>query len=264
MKLTTTLIILSFLFSTQIWAKSSIHYNVDISKGAVIGVGTWNIVDGKTFLFRKDNTKRIYKQLDEEALGQSDILCLQESYNLEEHHKLKALASRYGYHFFDGGADDILSKWPIIEGGQALVNPKTGRRATWANIEHPELGVIRVYSIHLSYKVHRWPIIPIIRGQEAARLIKHAEKFKGPVIFAGDFNTFHFDSHNVERTQVMRFIKGAGFTNSFRDLNCFTHPPGRVDWIFHNAGQTLFSTCGKWAGSDHRWMFSQIFLPYSM
>jgi len=219
-----------------------------------LSVATWNIHGGHTW-FGTSNVNNIKREFSN-SLSKEDIVFLQE---VPQSELLDELAEKYGYHK-SGTRNAILSKYPILASEVIVINPGTGRTATWADIEYTDKIAIRIYSIHLSYKIKRWLYIPVTRGAELKRLIDHAYSFEGPVILAGDFNTTDLIGSKLDKRPVFQKAYQAGFKNAFLERQCNTHLIlGRIDWVFYKGMSAWFSGCGIYAGSDHRHMNGTFF-----
>jgi len=216
--------------------------------GNSLTVAIWNIHDGNTW-YGTNNINNINREL-ENKISKQDIVFLQEVPHGEF---LDNAAKSSGYHK-SGKRNAILSKYPILNSDRVVINA-AGRAASWADIEYTNKTIIRVYSIHLSYKANGWLYIPEIRGAEFERLIDHAGTFDGPIIIAGDFNTADIIGSNLDKRPVFQAAYRANFMNAFHEQHCNTHMIlGRIDWIFYKGMSVWLSGCGIYSGSDHRWM----------
>jgi len=217
--------------------------------GNALTVAVWNIHGGNTWYGASniDNIKREFAN----SLGKKDVVFLQEALYGEP---LDNLAKQYGY-YKSGNRNAILSKYPILRAGEVTIDSIGARKASWGEIEYKNNTIIRIYSIHLSYKQNDWFYIPEIRGAEFKGLIDHAGSFDGPIIIAGDFNTVDVVGSKLDSRPVFQEAYRAGFKNAFNEQDCNTQMIlGRVDWVFYKGMSAWFSGCGNFSGSDHRWM----------
>lgn len=216
-------------------------------------IAIWNLHNQQSW-HKSDNNAVIAQQFTNTSLGKSDLIALQEVRLFAE---MKAIAADNSFQFH-GHRDAILSKQRVIDNGEVALNT-SGRVAFWADIELQNGTIIRLYSVHLSYKKDRSPFIAAIRGDETKALIKHAEKFKGAVIIAGDFNTLSLFSPDFSQIPVFAHLKQAGFKSSRPLGACNSQIPlGEQDWIFIKNARSLRYVCGNYAGSDHRWIQAEI------
>ena len=204
---------------------------------------SWNIHKGK-------HLSRVENELQSPPLAKASLIALQEV--LKEH--LPNISHR-------AGRDAILSKWKLGERGHVLVNPKTGRVAAWADAASPEGTTVRIYSLHLSYKIGRNPFVPHIRTAEMRAVLDHAEDVKGPVIVAGDFNTIGWFFCCNRSAPLLHLLARRGYSDALAasDVDCNTqHIVGTVDWIFVKGLTPISATCGNYAGSDHKWIEARV------
>ncbi|MDH5517965.1 MAG: endonuclease/exonuclease/phosphatase family protein [Gammaproteobacteria bacterium] len=216
-------------------------------------IAIWNLHNQQSW-HKSDNNAVIAQQFASTSLGKSDLLALQE---VELFTEMRAIAAANKLQFH-GARDAILARLKLVSSGHLTLNPK-GKTAFWADIELKNGIVLRLYSVHLSYKKGRSPFIAEIRGQETKALTDHAENFNGPVIIAGDFNTLSLFSPDFSQIPVFTQLKQAGF-KSTRPLGACNSqiPLGEQDWIFIKNARTLRYVCGNYAGSDHRWIQAEI------
>ena len=257
------IIIVFFLAVFVVWLISPPYESVsmafpvpnDSPPGSSLSVAVWNIHGGHTW-YGESNIKNIQKEFAN-SLGKQDIVFLQEV----PHNKLlDELANNNGFHK-TGNRNAILSKYPIRNSGVIIINPETGRTASWADVEYINKTVIRIYSIHLSYKINEWSHMHEIRGAEIQRIIKHAHTFEGPIILAGDLNTIDPVARELDKRPVFQEAYRAGFKNAFYEQHCNTHMIlGRIDWVLYKGMSPWQAGCGIYAGSDHRWMHETFFI----
>ena len=217
-------------------------------------VAAWNINKG-------GNIAVIERELTRPPLSEAVLIALQEALTEPKQLQEKRLARAIGAQDHAAGRDAILSKWPLINRGEVLVNPETGRRAAWADARSPEGRVIRFYSLHLSYKIGRNPFVPHVRAAELRALLDHAEAFEGPVVVAGDLNTVGWLFCCGRDEPSLRLLKIRGYTDVLETakVGCNTqHVVGTVDWIFVRGLTPISAVCGRYAGSDHRWILGTL------
>ena len=216
--------------------------------GNALTVASWNMHGGNTW-YGTSNIDNINREFAK-SLGKQDIVFLQEAV---QGGLLDDLAKKYGY-YKSGNRNTILSKYPILRSGVVAIDSRGARDASWSEVEYNNT-IIRIYSIHLSYKVDNWFYIPEVRGAELKTLIDHAGSFGGPIIIAGDFNTVNLVGSKLDDRPVFQEAYRAGFKNAFKEQDCNTQMIlGRVDWVFYKGMSAWFSGCGNFSGSDHRWM----------
>ncbi|OIO12385.1 MAG: hypothetical protein AUJ52_00335 [Elusimicrobia bacterium CG1_02_63_36] len=159
------------------------------------------------------------------------------------------------------GRDVIVSRWEIADRGEVLVNPATGRRAAWADVRSPEGREARLYSLHLSYKIGRDPFVPHIRAAEMRAVLDHADAYPGPVIVAGDFNTVRWFVCCGRGAPLLRLMENRGYRDALAaaGVACNSqHIAGTVDWIFVKGLKPESAACGRYAGSDHKWIEARV------
>ncbi|MDH5392679.1 MAG: hypothetical protein OEY11_05785 [Gammaproteobacteria bacterium] len=221
-------------------------------KDSVI-IAIWNLHNQQSW-HKSDNNAVISQQFADTSLGKSDLVALQE---VEQFTEMKAIAGQNAFQFH-GSRDAILSKLTVMGSGRVVINSK-GKDAFWADVELKNGRLMRLYSVHLSYKKGRSPFIPRIRGDETKALLDHAEGFTGPVVIAGDFNTLSLLSPDFSKIPVFTHLKNAGFKSSRPLGACNSQIPlGEQDWIFIKNARSLRFVCGNYAGSDHRWIQAEI------
>ena len=213
-------------------------------------VCTWNIHKGKRW-------ERVVRELRESKLASCDLLALQEVLTGEEGRQGEKLAEAHGASLAKAGRDVILSRVPVAASGELTVNPGTGRRAVWVDVEAAPGTLVRFYSLHLSYKVERSPFITHVRRAEMEAVLAHAEAFPGPVIIAGDFNTVGWFLGGHRDAPLLESLRRAGYREA--------SPPGRtqwsggkVDWIFVKGLKPRGGELGLYGGSDHRWLLGVV------
>lgn len=218
-------------------------------------VSTWNIQHGKY-------PHKIEQEIETQLLGNSDVICWQE---MKEKSKLaERLSTKYGLYVHKAGSDVIFSKHPFVEAGKIHVRAEgKGRTAAWATINVNGTHV-RVYSIHLAYKENRCPFISRIRGEQMQRILDHANKFNGPIIHAGDLNTIGYIIGGQSKEHAIRNLKRDGYSDAFKKFpNINTQRAqhflrmGKIDWIWYRDTKLIRSVPGRFAKSDHRWLFSE-------
>lgn len=228
-----------------------------------IRVVTWNIYDGDGDLEGEFWANSHFRS--------AHVICLQEA----PKKVVRDFSRRHGWYYALHGGDAILSRCPIIDSGRVSVNPRTQRKAVWADVWLDQDLITRVYSCHLSFKTWLLPFVAATRRAEMKRMVKHAEKFisqrkatlalqglpvpkRIPVIIAGDFNTIGWFLGGWESEACIRYLNRKGWTNAFRDASAKTHALGRLDWVFTLGFKREKSKTGNYAGSDHRWMMARL------
>jgi endonuclease/exonuclease/phosphatase (EEP) superfamily protein YafD len=218
-----------------------------------LSVATWNIHKGAG-----------WKKLERELAGplkSSDILLLQEVLTKDEGQQGLKIARLHGAQVVVAGRDVIITRLPLVATGQLLINPTTRRHGAWATLRMGEQQ-LRVYSLHLSYKVKRSPFIPEVRDGEMARVLAHAKSFSGPVIIGGDLNTVGWFVCCSADEVLLQRLKSAGYQSAVSGAPGRTHHlAGRTDWIFTKGLVAESALRGPYAGSDHRWVRSTLRIP---
>ncbi len=202
-------------------------------------VASWNIHKGKRL-------ERVEKELKSPPLANASLIALQE-----------VLTGQLAEVSHAAGRDAIISQWELKDQGYVLVNPDTGRVAAWADAISSKGTKVRIYSLHLSYKIGRNPFVPHIRAAEMRAVLNHAETVEGPVIVAGDFNTVGWFVCCNRNAPLLHLLNQRGYTDALAasDVDCNTqHIVGTVDWIFVKGLKPVSATCGNYAGSDHKWI----------
>ncbi|MCK4710874.1 MAG: endonuclease/exonuclease/phosphatase family protein [Gammaproteobacteria bacterium] len=216
-------------------------------------VSIWNLHNQNSILGNDNNTV-IQNQFSDTSLKESDIIALQE---VTSSGKIKAMTDQYGFKLY-GARDAILTKRAVVNNGTVVIN-QYGRTAFWSDIQITPEKILRLYSVHLSYKIARSPFIEEQRGEEINELLKHAESFSGPVIIAGDFNTITVFKADIKNIPVLKNFYTAGFSSSRPIGACNSHIPlGEQDWIFVKNLKPVRYVCGNYAGSDHRWIQAEL------
>ncbi|PCI39704.1 MAG: hypothetical protein COB53_02695 [Elusimicrobia bacterium] len=202
-------------------------------------VVSWNIHKGK-------HLARVEKELTSSSLSKASLFALQE-----------VLTDQLSGVSHAAGRDAIISRWKLKKRGHVLVNPETGRVAAWADAVSPDGTTIRIYSLHLSYKIGRNPFIPHVRTAEMRAVLDHADPVDGPIIVAGDFNTVGWFFCCNRSAPLLHLLHKRGYTDALAasNVDCNTqHIVGTVDWIFVKGLTPISATCGNYAGSDHKWI----------
>jgi endonuclease/exonuclease/phosphatase family metal-dependent hydrolase len=215
-----------------------------------LSVVSWNIHKGRRL-------ERVEREFAAPALKNADLLALQEVLTEPD----KRQHERFEGDAHAAGRDVVLSRWTLLERGEVLVNPDTGRRAAWADARSPNGRELRIYSLHLSYKIGRNPFVPHVRAAEMRAVLDHAEDYPGPVIVAGDFNTVGWFVCCNRDAPLLRLLERRGYTDALAaaGVDCNTqHVVGTVDYIFVKGLEPRAATCGNYAGSDHKWIEARV------
>jgi len=238
------ILIICLTFNTTIFAK---EYKI----------ATWNIVGGKKLFSKKSNYSNIENVIRKGDLKNSDFISFTEQGDPDQ---VAQIAHRLGYYYSEGiWGNSILSKYKIVNTGSVVVNPVSMRQAAWADIEIENNEIIRVYAVHLSYKMKLNPFIPKIRGKEMELVLINASTFKGKVIIAGDFNTVRMIPIFMSNKPVLKNAKKYGYKNAFKKKRKLTQIMGQLDWIFARGVKKIVkSKIGKFSGSDHRYIYTSI------
>jgi endonuclease/exonuclease/phosphatase family metal-dependent hydrolase len=175
----------------------------------------------------------------------------------------------------------IFSRYPIIDSGTILFEPKTNNSAIFIDIRK-ENQTYRIYNAHLqsirfgkedyvftdepsknkskqnSLNKASQKIISklkqayLLRAEQAKQLADHISKSPYPVILCGDFNDTptSFAYHTLSKKLIDSFIEsGKGFGKSYSGKM----PSFRIDYIFHDKhfeGYD-FTTHQEISASDH-------------
>lgn len=223
------------------------------SATSTVIISIWNLHNQQS-IFGNDNLTTIKDQFVKTSLKDSDLIALQE---VTDNEKINEITEPYGF-IFSGQRDAILSKHAIVKSGHIIINPY-GRTAFWSDIQITNDTVLRLYSVHLSFKQDRSPFIEKQRGEEMANLLKHAADFNGPTIIAGDFNTITVFKSEIKKIPALYNLNEAGYKSSRPIDACDSHIPlGQQDWIFVKGAEVIRYVCGNYAGSDHRWIQAEI------
>ena len=164
---------------------------LDTSTSAPIRIVTFNIKLGRRIA-------RATQVLRSDSLRDADIIALQEMDDAGVDRIARALRLNYVYypgsihptdHRYFGPA--ILSRWSIERSWKLLLPHEAGlrhqrRTATAAEIRLRGLRV-RVYAVHLSTP-YRFP--DAAREDQVRTILADASGFDGPVVIAGDFNSY--------------------------------------------------------------------------
>jgi endonuclease/exonuclease/phosphatase (EEP) superfamily protein YafD len=233
----------------------------DLVAGEEFTIATWNVFSARAGLWT------IASQFHG-ALGLADVVCLQEA-RRGTHSLTQRLARDFGYPWhFQVGSDAILSRFPIVASGKVHINRIVGRRAPWVTLllNRPNETLLRVYSVHLSYKRGLWPFVKSVRWAEARRIERHLRKpastFTGPTVIAGDFNSVGWVIGGWGTEPSLRVMRTLGFRDAI-ERNRRTHLLGRLDWILARGLDIGTPSIGNFSGSDHRWLLSRLRLPHS-
>jgi endonuclease/exonuclease/phosphatase family metal-dependent hydrolase len=215
-----------------------------------VRVGTWNVHGLRGGRAMADALRSVVSRVD--------LLALQETHASESVTAL--LGTRPGEWYetrFSSNA--ILSRWPIESAGAVEVNSKHPRHLPWADVRHPEGCLLRIYSVHLSYKVGWNPLIGKQRAAESRTLIQHAAGFAGSVVFAGDLNSMGWLVAGHGSEPSLKLFREAGFVNTGEDSPGGTHQfLGKLDWILVRGPHHRESLRGSYDGSDHRWLTASL------
>jgi len=163
----------------------------DTSTPAPIRIVTFNIKLGRRI-------DRAIEVLRSDSLRDADILALEEMDDAGVDRIARALRLNYVYypgsihptdHRYFGPA--ILSRWPIERSWKLLLPHEAGlrhqrRTATAAEIRLRGLRV-RVYAVHLATP---YRFSDAARADQVRTILADASGFDGPVVIAGDFNSY--------------------------------------------------------------------------
>lgn len=163
----------------------------DTAAAAPIRIVTFNIK-----LARRID--RAIEVLQGDSLRGADILALEEMDETGTDRIARALRLNYIYypgaihpteHTYFGTA--VLSRWPIERSWKVLLPHRTGIRGLLRTATAAELRLrgrrIRVYAVHLSTPFR---LSDAARDDQARTVLSDAEGFDGPVVIAGDFNSY--------------------------------------------------------------------------
>jgi len=206
---------------------------------------SWNIHKGKKW-------HKVLGEIATRELSDCGVLALQEVLTGSEGSQEVKIAEVAKGTATVAGRDVIVSRLPTLRGGSIIVNAETGRQAAWADISVGSAAV-RVYDLHLSYKVSKSPFITEVRSSEVLAVLDHLSDWAGPAVIAGDFNTVgwffccHRDAPLLDRLREAGFIEASAKGPT-------QWSAGKVDWIFSRGLQVEKKELGKYAGSDHRWL----------
>lgn len=216
-----------------------------------IRVGTWNVNGLRGGQTTADSLRTT-------LLPRVDLAAIQETDARAS--ILKAIgAEGSGWHEVRFSSNAILSRWPIRASGAVEVSTQPPRHLPWADVEHPGGCVVRIYSIHLSYKRGANPLIGDLRAAESRMLLRHAAVFDGPVILAGDLNSMGWLAGGHGSEPSVRLIREAGFADAGETSPGGTHQfLGKIDWILVRGQVPGVSVRGSYDGSDHRWLTAEL------
>ncbi|MEO6055467.1 MAG: endonuclease/exonuclease/phosphatase family protein [Gemmatimonadales bacterium] len=141
---------------------------------------------------------RAIEVLRSDSLRGADILALEEMDNVGVDRIARALQLNYVYypsiiHPTDGRyfGPAILSRWPI-ERSWKLILPHEGklrhqRRTATAAVVRVRGQAVRVYAVHLETPFR---VSDAAREDQVRMVLDDASAFRGPVVIAGDFNSY--------------------------------------------------------------------------
>lgn len=221
-----------------------------------IRIAAWNLGQG-------DSLESVQQGLASARLSeQCDILVLQETQTDEGEDLADTIASERGWSWFGNASNGIVSRWPVVRSGTATIGVQRTRELPWAEVETP-LGIVRVYSVHLTFRDGGWPFEESLRFQEITWILYHLEKTEPPadaatpVILAGDFNTVGKLLWGHQDEKGLRLLASRGFKPAPGDGA--THLAfGRLDWIFVRGLHPAAGGVGELSGSDHRWVWASL------
>lgn len=137
--------------------------------------------------------------LRSDSLRQADVLALQEMDDAGVERIARALRLNYAYypsaiHPADGKyfGPALLSRWPIERSWKVLLPHQGGwgrgqRRTATAAVVRAHGRPVLVYAVHLETMVK---LSEAKRWDQARTVIEDAARFPGPVVIAGDFNSY--------------------------------------------------------------------------
>jgi endonuclease/exonuclease/phosphatase family metal-dependent hydrolase len=141
---------------------------------------------------------RAIEVLRSDSLREADILALEEMDNAGVERIAQALRLNYAYypasihptdHKYFGPA--ILSRWPIEQSWKLLLPHEARfrhqRRTATGAIVRVRDQRVRVYAVHLETPVR---ISEAGREDQVQAVLSDASRFDGPVVIAGDFNSY--------------------------------------------------------------------------
>ena len=159
-------------------------------------VGPIRIVTFNVKLARRID--RAVELLESDSLRGADILTLEEMDNVGADRIARALHLNYVYypgsihpteHKYFGPA--VLSRWPIVRSWKVLLPHKSRTRRQRRTATAAEIKVrgrtIRVYGVHLETP---GGASDAVREEQARTILNDAATFAGPVVIAGDFNSY--------------------------------------------------------------------------
>ncbi len=205
---------------------------------------------------------------------QPDIICFQEfsKFQFQEfnHYPYQFIGYRPDY---EKTLQVIYSTYPIVNRGYVDFE-HTRNQTIYADIKFDD-EVVRVYNIHLqSYKLILNTSILSVGGilqafdkiddalkQQAKQVeivLKHAETFKGKIIFAGDFNSTAYSKNyrKLKGDKIDTYVeKGLGLGKTY-DVYGY---PFRVDFVLVNPDIKVISHKNFNTGfSDHEAILSEL------
>lgn len=224
-----------------------------------IRVASWNLGQGS-------HPEAIARGLAAPPLSaECDILALQETQTADGVDLAAELAAERKWRWTGNASNAIVSRWPIRRSGRATIGVERTRELPWADIESP-LGLIRVYSVHLTFRSGLWPFEEELRFREIGWILYHLTKTEppadpdAPVVIAGDFNTVGRLLWGHHNEKGLRLLGSRGFLAAPGDGA--THPVfGRLDWVFARGLRPVDGGVGELSGSDHRWLWARLEQP---
>ena len=217
------------------------------------------------------DTARMARDIDAAGnLGTCDVLLLQEVVRsagelsvaeqfAKETGRHAAFASPTGAETLSGLA--ILSRYPIRDVETVrlkqfeLVYKVRHRLALAATIDTP-LGPVRVVNTHLDTRINSGD-----RVEQLTPVIQHAERFTGPRIIGGDFNTNNnawlghvlpLPFFQIQTAAVRDLMDDYGFQSPFRSTGPTHKMFGmRLDWIYAKQMNAWDAGIERIAFSDH-------------
>jgi endonuclease/exonuclease/phosphatase (EEP) superfamily protein YafD len=141
---------------------------------------------------------RAIEVLDSDSLRGADVLTLEEMTDAGVERIARALHLNYVYypsfihptdHTYFGPA--VLSRWPILRSWKLFLPHRSRTRGQRRTATAAEVAVrgrtMRVYAVHLETPAGA---SDAARADQARAILSDAERFTGPVVIAGDFNSY--------------------------------------------------------------------------